>query len=95
MVRAIWRNIVLAESKDTIFFDNVIYFPPESINRHYFKSSPLTTVCYWKGKAHYYDLEVNGDVHHAAAWSYPNPWWLARSIKDYVAFWKDVTVISD
>ena len=95
MVRAIWKNMVLAESDQIIEFDNTVYFPPESVNPQYLKESPLTSLCYWKGKAQYYNIDVNGYVNHAAAWTYSRPWWLARSIKNYVAFWKDVMIIRD
>lgn len=95
MVRAIWKNMVLAESIHVIEFDNAIYFPPESVNQQYLKQSPLTTLCYWKGKAQYYNIDVNGQINHGAAWYYPHPWWLARHIKNYIAFWKDVTIIYD
>lgn len=95
MVRAIWNNMVLAESDQTIEFDNTIYFPPDSVNPQYLKRSPLTTLSYWKGKAQYFNVDVNGRVNHAAAWTYPRPWWLARAIKNYIAFWNDVTIVRD
>lgn len=95
MVKAIWNNMVLAESDHTIEFDDTVYFPPDSVNCHYLTESPLTALQYWKGKARYFNIDVNGQVNHAAAWTYPQPWWMARAIKNYVAFWKDVTIIRD
>ena len=95
MVRAIWNNMVLAESDQTIQFDKTIYFPPESIYPQYFRRSPLTSRNYWKGTARYFNIDVGGQVNHAAAWTYPKPWWLARAIKGYVAFWNGVTIVRD
>jgi uncharacterized protein (DUF427 family) len=50
------------------------------------------SVCFWKGKASYFDVEVDGEVNKDAAWYYPSPKEDASKIKDYVAFWKGVEV---
>ncbi|MDQ7025201.1 MAG: DUF427 domain-containing protein [Anaerolineae bacterium] len=94
-MKAIWNGIVLAESDKTIMIEGNYYFPPDSVNRDYFGQSALKTRCIWKGQAHYYDIEVQGEVNYAAAWHYPKPWLLARFLKDYVAFWNGVQVVRD
>ncbi len=91
-MKAIWNNTVLAESDDTVIIENNHYFPPESINRQYIKSSETHTTCPWKGKASYYTLAVNGKENKDAAWYYPQVSELAKSIKGRVAFWKGVEV---
>lgn len=58
MARAIWNGVVLAESDRCECVEWNHYFPPESLDRRYFKSSDMHTVCPWKGTASYYDLEV-------------------------------------
>lgn len=68
------------------------YFPPDSIQRHYFHPSDIHTVCPWKGRASYYHLVVDGKKNANAAWFYPAPSQAARNIKDHVAFWKGVQV---
>jgi len=68
------------------------YFPPNTINQDFFKSSDHHTVCGWKGTASYYHVEVGGKVNENAAWYYPTPKDAAKNIKDHVAFWRGVKV---
>jgi len=82
----------LAESDKTIVIEGNQYFPPESINQDYFKSTKTHTTCPWKGLASYYSLEVDGKTNEDAAWYYPEVSSLAKGIKGYVAFWKGVEV---
>jgi uncharacterized protein (DUF427 family) len=93
-MKAIWKNVILAESNRTIVIEGNYYFPPDSINREYFKESNTHTTCPWKGKASYYDVIVKGDVNRDAAWYYPEPKDTAKEISNYVAFWKGVEVIT-
>lgn len=51
-----------------------------------------TSLSPWKGRAHYYDIVVDGEVNLAAAWYYPKPTVLARRIRGHVAFWNGVQV---
>ena len=92
MPKAIWEGAVLAESEDTIVVEGNHYFPPDTINREYFRDSQDHTVCFWKGVASYYDVEVNGEVNRGAAWYYPEPSEAASRIRDYIAFWRGVKV---
>lgn len=94
-MKAIWDGAVLAESQDTIVVEGNHYFPPDSLNREYFKESSKHTFCGWKGQASYYDIKVDGKVNRAAAWYYPSPQRAANQIKDYVAFWGGVRVEDD
>ena len=92
MPRAIWNSKVIAE---TDLFEKVegnVYFPPESFDKQYFKDSSTTSICSWKGEAHYYTVDVDGKVNKDAAWYYPDPKSAAANIKGYIAFWKGVTV---
>ncbi len=93
MPKAMWNGVVLAESDATEIVEGNHYFPPEAIDRRYFRPSAHRTTCPWKGEAHYYTLEVDGKVNENAAWFYPDPKDAARSIKDHVAFWKGVEVV--
>lgn len=94
MPKAIWNGVVLAESDRCEVVEGNQYFPPESLNRQYFKPSKKRTLCFWKGTASYYTLEVNGEVNTDAAWTYSDPKPAANNITDYVAFWKGVKVES-
>lgn len=92
MPKAIWNGAVLAESDATVKVEGNHYFPPEALNKDYFKPSSQSSVCPWKGTASYYDIEVNGETNPGAAWYYPEPKDAAASIKDRVAFWRGVKV---
>lgn len=91
-MKATWNGKVVAESDDTIVIEGNHYFPEDSINKEYFKSSDTHTVCAWKGTASYYTLEVDGKENADAAWYYPDTSRMAKNIEGRVAFWKGVEV---
>jgi uncharacterized protein (DUF427 family) len=91
-MKAVWNDSVLAESDNTIVIEGNDYFEPGSIKREHFRESDKHTTCPWKGLASYYDIVVDGEVNKDAAWYYPEPKEAASQIKDYVAFWKGVSV---
>lgn len=91
-MKATWRGTILAESDDTVVVEGNHYFPPDSINKEHLRESAKHTTCPWKGEASYYDLAVDGEVNRDAAWFYPEPKEAASNIKNYVAFWRGVTV---
>jgi len=96
MVRAVWNGVVLAESNACEIVERNYYFPPDSINEEYFIKSSTHTVCFWKGRASYYDIKVNDELNQEAAWYYPRPMRpmsKAEHIKNYIAFWKGVEII--
>ena len=95
MIRAVWNGAVLAEAAETVRVEGNHYFPVDSLRREYLSDSTTTTVCPWKGTAHYYTVTVDGQTNADAAWSYPEPKAKASEIKDHVAFWKGVRVETD
>ena len=92
MAKATWGGRVIAESNAAKVVEGNQYFPPESVKRDALKPSEHTSVCPWKGLAHYYHVEVNGIRNDNAAWYYPEPKEAAAEIKDHVAFWKGIKV---
>ncbi len=94
MAQAVWKGVVIAESDETIKVEGNHYFPPSAIKTEYFADSSDHTVCGWKGTASYYDVVVDGDVNLGAAWYYPDPKPAASDIKDHIAFWHGVKVLS-
>lgn len=92
MAKAIWKDTVLAESSNTKLVEGNHYFPPQAVKKEYLTETDYRTRCPWKGEAHYYTIEVEGEKNENAAWSYPDPKEKARHITGYVAFWKGVTV---
>jgi len=91
-MKAIWNDVVIADSDSTVVVDNNHYFPADSVNKSYLKLSDKTTVCGWKGTSNYYSLVVGGSENRDAAWFYAEPKEAAKGIKGYVAFWKGVSI---
>ena len=92
MARAMWQGTVLAESESYEVVEGNVYFPAEALRREFFRDSATTTVCGWKGTAHYYTIAVDGSENRDAAWYYPDPKPAARNIAGHVAFWRGVVV---
>jgi uncharacterized protein (DUF427 family) len=92
-MKARWRNITIADSDTWIELEGNIYFPLSSIRQEYLVPSSTTTVCPWKGTAHYYDVVVNGETNKDAAWFYSEPKAAAENIKNYIAFWRGVKIV--
>jgi uncharacterized protein (DUF427 family) len=92
MARAIWKGRVIAESDKYETVEGNVYFPPAAIKAEYLRKTDTTTVCSWKGTAHYYSVVVDGAENSDAAWYYPEPKPAAANIKDHVAFWRGVNV---
>jgi len=91
MTKAVWNGAVVANSDKCEKVEGNFYFPPETVDKKFFKDSPTTSICSWKGEAHYYSLAVDGQLNKDAAWYYPDPKPAAKNIKGYVAFWKGVS----
>lgn len=94
MPQAIWNDTVIADSSDTVMVEGNHYFPRSSLREDVLRASQTTSVCPWKGTASYYSLELDGATSADAAWYYPEPKDAAAQIRDRVAFWKDVRVVS-
>ena len=67
MVEARWNGTVIASSDATVSVEGNHYFPAEAVDAAVLRPSSTTTVCPWKGTAHYYSLIVDG----ATVGSYP------------------------
>jgi len=92
MIEARWNGQVIARSDDTVVVEGNHYFPADAVDPAVLRDSATTTVCPWKGTAHYYTLAVDGAENRDAAWYYPDPKEAAAQIKDRIAFWKGVEV---
>lgn len=91
-MKAIWNDMVIAESDDTVLVENNHYFPMASLNRDVVVENTHHTTCPWKGVASYFTLRVKGQDNPNAAWYYPSPKKGAEAVTDRVAFWKGVQV---
>lgn len=95
MMKAVWNNKVLAASEDVVNIEGVWYFPVSSLKARFFRKSPTRSRCPWKGLAHYLTIEINGQVNEDAAWYYPEPEDCNEIVKNRIAFWKGVCVVSN
>ena len=66
-MKATWNGQVLAESENTIVVEGNHYFPPDSLDREFFRGSDTHTICPWKGLASYLDVVVDGQSNRDAA----------------------------
>ncbi len=92
MIKAIWNDVVIAESDDTVVVEGNHYFPLSAIKQGVLSPSKTTSFCSWKGTANYYSVQAGGKENKDAAWYYATPSAKAASIRDRVAFWKGVKV---
>jgi uncharacterized protein (DUF427 family) len=70
MYQAIWNDVVLAESNETLRVEGNQYFPPKSLVSAHFSKASLTSQCPWKGTAEYYTVSVDGQKNANAACYY-------------------------
>ena len=91
-MQASWNGQVIAESDDIVTVEGNAYFPREALRKGAVRESTHTSICPWKGTAHYYTLEVDGKSNPDAVWYYDEPKQAAENIRGRVAFWKGVKV---
>jgi uncharacterized protein (DUF427 family) len=93
-MKAVWKNVILAESDKTIIIEGNHYFPPESINKKFFIESNTRTTCGWKGVASYYTIKIDNEQNKDSAWYYDKPLDKVKHIRNYVSFWKGIQIES-
>ncbi len=91
-MKAVWNGTTIAESNDIVTVEGNAYFPADSVTPGVLSPSEHTSVCPWKGTAHYYSVSLDGKVNKDAVWYYPEPKPAAKEIAGRMAFWKGVTV---
>ncbi len=91
-MKALWNDIVIAESDDTVVVEGNHYFPADALRREHFAPSDHRTTCPWKGEASYYHVTAGGRENRDAAWYYPSPKSAAAEIAGRIAFWRGVQV---
>lgn len=89
MPRAIYKDIVLADSPRTQIIEGNHYFPPETVNTDYLIESTTHTVCPWKGLASYYTLTLDNEEIKDFAWYYPSTKSTAKTIENHIAFYRN------
>ncbi|MEM6530497.1 MAG: DUF427 domain-containing protein [Chloroflexota bacterium] len=91
-VKVIFNGEVIVESTNTkrvleTSHPPAYYITIEDINQAFFKSTPRSTFCEFKGRASYFTIEVNGKAAQNAAWTYQNPASGFEAIKDHIALY--------
>ena len=94
-VEAIWNVQVIAHSDETVVVEGNHYFPRKDVDPSVLEKSAATSESTWKGTAHYYTIEIDGERNEDAAWYYPEPKPEAERVRDRIAFWKGVEVIKE
>lgn len=93
MIKAVWNGQTIAEATTAQSVDGYTYFPAEAVHWELLKPSPTASVCYWKGKASYYSVVVDGKENPDAAWCYRDPSPAASHIKGQIGFWRGVKIV--
>lgn len=94
MARAVFDDVVVADSDDVSVVSGVTYFPRSSVRTGTLVDSATTSLCPWKGKSRYWHVEGEKRVATDAAFAYERPWPLARRlVTDRVAFWREVEIV--
>jgi uncharacterized protein (DUF427 family) len=91
-MKAVWNNIVLAESDKAIKIEDDYFFPVDSIHMEHLKKISKQGYCKLKGNICYYDIIANGKTLAEAAMSYDNPAQEAAQIRNFVSFIKEVEI---
>jgi len=92
MARAIWNDIILAESDDVMVVDGYSYFPRDAVRWEHLEPSAHTSVCGWKGRATYHSIVVDGARNPDAAWEYGDPKPDAEAVRGRIGFWRGVRI---
>ena len=66
-VEAIWNEQVIAHSDRTVVVEGNHYFPREDVDPTVLVKSSTTSECPWKGTAHYYTIDLDGERAAATA----------------------------
>src|SRR5215207_3679893 len=77
-VRVSIGELVLAESTHTRALEETglptrWYFPQSDVRMDLLESTTFSSQCPFKGTAQYWSVQVDGQLEHNIAWSYPTP----------------------
>tara|TARA_R110002020_G_scaffold96186_19_gene230599 strand:+ start:2052 stop:2531 length:480 start_codon:yes stop_codon:yes gene_type:complete len=90
-----FAGVVIAETRSSFRILETFHPPTYYLPREAFAPGALapasgrSTLCEWKGQAHYFDVTAGGRVAERAAWSYAAPHAAYAAIKDHVALYAE------
>ncbi|KFB09215.1 DUF427 domain-containing protein [Nitratireductor basaltis] len=90
-VNIFFSDAVVASTEKALVLEEqghkpVYYVPFEHIYFDFFRKSPTTTTCPFKGQASYWSVEAVGEAADDVLWSYETPHEDVRQIAGYGAF---------
>lgn len=94
-MKAICNGVTIADSDETIIVEGNHYFPLGSVRAQALRASRMKSLCPWKGIASHYHVQVDGVTIRNGAWTYRHPYPWIRKIRNRVAFWGAIDVISN
>jgi uncharacterized protein (DUF427 family) len=93
MMKAIWRDQVIAESDRTLEVGGYRYFPREAVRMDLLQAVPKTeSDLECPHGVQFYDVAENGVRSERAAWSYLAPRASMKQVDHWIGFWEDVRV---
>ena len=89
-IRIVFNNEIIYDAHDALRIletshPPTYYLPMFHFKEGVLKTNPASSFCEFKGKAKYYDINVNGKVVMEAAWYYPNPNPAYEALKDHIS----------
>lgn len=92
-MKAMLHDHVVAESDDIVECAGYQYFPMAAVRMEWLKKAPRTKsdlAC--PHGVQFYDVEIDGERHERAAWSYEAPLHTMTAVSQRFGFWEDVKV---
>ena len=65
------------------------YIHPEDVRQDLLRPSPTYTFCPYKGRARYFDMEIQGTLLGDVAWQYARPLPSIEAVAGHLAFWNE------
>lgn len=91
-MKAVWKDIVLAESAETVMLGKECYFPVAAVRMDLLKRNSRVRYCHAKGEGECYDIVLEDKTLPDGAWIYPHPFWEAGEVRGMVSFAEVVEV---
>ena len=92
-------TLLAASSNARVMYETrlpaAFYFPIEDVIGKLTPNKSHRTFCPFKGTASYYDLEIDGETHGKAVWSYEKALPESKGVEGYVAFMPNVVTHID
>ncbi|MFK7921077.1 MAG: DUF427 domain-containing protein [Bacteroidia bacterium] len=91
-LRIVHAGIILADTNQAFRIletshPPTYYLPQSDIEMQYLKANPRQSFCEFKGRASYYDLQIEGQNIPQVAWYYPSPSKAYPALKDHLCFY--------